>query len=790
MASRRETIFVSIASYRDTQCQYTIQDLFQKAKHPDRVVAGVCFQVAPSDSDSFLLDLGTWSARIRTYFLHHTEARGPCYARALIQQELFRNEDFYFQIDSHMRFVQDWDVLCLEQLACCKSQKPILTTYAGSYTLPKHYVPGMPDCAELAPCRAVPILCADTFGDAQKDDPFLRIKTRQCRTDFRKKPPPSLFWTARFAFSRGDVVKDVPYDPHLEYVFFGEEIGMSARLWTAGWDFFHPTQELAYHLGSRAHRYWFREVQTTPEQIARETRAKHRLCGLLGTFWKETLHAPPARPYDLGTKRSLLEYQGFAGVDFAAQRVLDHGHLGGQPADAFAPLWAEAERDQIMLSNQLKDVESWAGKGSKGASTAEAAAAMTAKAPQASSQAVEQAKDLARLRIHSLRAQGEGPTTNLELARAFAELGQLEESSGNGRAAAAALEQGLGHLSTAKEELPLEKPEIFEASVASTEASLRISLQEFPAAKALLKGAVKSSVAALEKHGLEALHVAHATIDAIHTSHERTDDRKGLQSYHHSFEALLQALWKLVGDEPSEVPRLTAAQPPPEDGSEPELARLLHRLVLVCVATGREKDMALVKTVFQRFRMARESPALLRLLAMLQSAGKGGWGAPPMDLMVKGGGDYGKGYGKQEPQAPQAPKEAKGLLRTLLSNEAIPGGKWNNDDNTLFVGGLPEDMTNLEMYQIFAPFGPIAPRGATALLDKETGKCTGIGFVNFMEKDAAERAIRVLNSFPFLDGSWLTVKKKGPPKSKGEGKGDEKGSGKPSKGEKGKGSKS
>ena len=28
-------------------------------------------------------------------------------------------------------------------------------------------------------------------------------------------------------------------------------------------------------------------------------------------------------------------------------------------------------------------------------------------------------------------------------------------------------------------------------------------------------------------------------------------------------------------------------------------------------------------------------------------------------------------------------------------------------------------MTNLEMYQIFAPFGPIAPRGATALLDKD-----------------------------------------------------------------------
>ena len=33
-------------------------------------------------------------------------------------------------------------------------------------------------------------------------------------------------------------------------------------------------------------------------------------------------------------------------------------------------------------------------------------------------------------------------------------------------------------------------------------------------------------------------------------------------------------------------------------------------------------------------------------------------------------------------------------------------------------------------------------------------------------------AIRALNSWPFEDGSRLTVKKKGPPKSKGEGKGD------------------
>ena len=37
--------------------------------------------------------------------------------------------------------------------------------------------------------------------------------------------------------------------------------------------------------------------------------------------------------------------------------------------------------------------------------------------------------------------------------------------------------------------------------------------------------------------------------------------------------------------------------------------------------------------------------------------------------------DYGKGgFG--------APKEAKGLVRAVVSAQVVPGGKWNNDDNT------------------------------------------------------------------------------------------------------------
>lgn len=33
---------------------------------------------------------GAFAKQVRNLFLHHSEARGPCYARARIQQELFQ----------------------------------------------------------------------------------------------------------------------------------------------------------------------------------------------------------------------------------------------------------------------------------------------------------------------------------------------------------------------------------------------------------------------------------------------------------------------------------------------------------------------------------------------------------------------------------------------------------------------------------------------------------------------------------------------------------------------------
>ena len=50
----------------------------------------------------------------------------------------------------------------------------------------------------------------------------------------------------------------VPFGPLLPYIFMGEEISMSARLWTSGYDIFSPTTNVLNHYYVRRHypKFW------------------------------------------------------------------------------------------------------------------------------------------------------------------------------------------------------------------------------------------------------------------------------------------------------------------------------------------------------------------------------------------------------------------------------------------------------------------------------------------------------------------------------------------------------
>ena len=296
------TIFVSMVCYRDCEGRFTLTDLFSKAKDPAKIFVGVVWQHAnPGDGDIFENEVRYHSLddvpealhkQIRQIHVHYKDAEGPVYARHLAQR-LYQDEEYYLQIDSHTRFVQDWDEKLLRMLNRCPSEKPMLTSYPLGYKLrdEKERNKAAEDMSfaveeETERVRAeqkdpsVRLLHAKTYeitrrfrwsaASADADLPEDQTPAVICANKFQRnglcsfapkqlkeaptEPTRSLFWSGSFSFCRAVAFEECPYDPHLPYLMMGEELVMGARFFTHGWDFFIPTESVLFHLYDRSYR--------------------------------------------------------------------------------------------------------------------------------------------------------------------------------------------------------------------------------------------------------------------------------------------------------------------------------------------------------------------------------------------------------------------------------------------------------------------------------------------------------------------------------------------------------
>jgi len=61
----------------------------------------------------------------------------------------------------------------------------------------------------------------------------------------------------------------------------------------------------------------------------------------------------------------------------------------------------------------------------------------------------------------------------------------------------------------------------------------------------------------------------------------------------------------------------------------------------------------------------------------------------------------------------------------------------------IFVAGLPYDLDDAELEEIFEKFGPVV--SAKVAMDKETGKSKGFAFVEMQNREEGQEAIDSLN---------------------------------------------
>lgn len=330
--SSRETIFISVASYRDPDCKTTLEDIFEKAEFPNRIYIGVCEQnhqdeiretcVPMRNPNKVSTEQGVLGEyieidksleRISVIRVPYIDAKGPTYARYLCSS-LWNGQTYYLQIDSHTTFMKNWDSKLIKMIKECSRDG------RGSNTVISYFPP---DSSGFdAESQQVPYTC----NSVVQSNGVVRAAVA-----VTMKPPqkctPILHLAAGMIFLKSDFLRDVPFDPWLDYVFDGEEILLSARLWTNGYDFFMPQENICSHLyndGSdeTKKRSLIWEDASGKGVEIRKQGAIQRMKHLLGVIPESKVPEEfrmYLKAYGMGTKRSLSDFYHFIGVKYPIQ---------------------------------------------------------------------------------------------------------------------------------------------------------------------------------------------------------------------------------------------------------------------------------------------------------------------------------------------------------------------------------------------------------------------------------------------------------------------------------------
>lgn len=318
-----DTIFVQIAAYRDPDLPATLHNLLEQAANPDRLRFGICLQLAEDDPMAWREPAFPDHNHQQVRFVAAADSRGACWARSQAQG-FYDDERFLLQIDSHMRAVKHWDELLLQTWSHCDDPKAVLSVYPNGFQQP----------CQLQ-TSTLPVMAAKEFDNygILKFQGISRFKLPEFQP---AKPLPNAFIAGGFLFGPGEIVKKVPYDPSL--YFYGEEISMSARLWTHGFNIYSPNQLLLFHLyksgaqnGDQSpthwsdHNDWF---QLNRRSLVRVHTLLESLSVAPSNLQPTIEDVDDLNHFCLGNERSLQDYEHWAGVNFKSQSITEEALAG------------------------------------------------------------------------------------------------------------------------------------------------------------------------------------------------------------------------------------------------------------------------------------------------------------------------------------------------------------------------------------------------------------------------------------------------------------------------------
>lgn len=302
-----DSIFLSIASYRDPELLKTITSAIINADIPSRVTIGVCDQHEIGQITPF-----EHLMNVKVYRVPWNEVEGSvCWARKLIQQKFFEGQDWFFQVDSHTQFSKGWDTRLIKMYESI-GKKCVISVGPPYYHDPS--TPGHVPPHNMSRVEERNGMYFETTVRQQKLDmlhPGGSFMYGFVDAEDTSKPFLGRHISAALLFAPGQWVEDVPYDS--EIYFHGEEGNLALRSWTNGYDIYNPNELIIWHLNydfPTRKRHWtdFSEEDKHPLEVKSYKR------------YEDVLFSEDSRErlgkLGLGDERSMKEWEIYSGVDY------------------------------------------------------------------------------------------------------------------------------------------------------------------------------------------------------------------------------------------------------------------------------------------------------------------------------------------------------------------------------------------------------------------------------------------------------------------------------------------
>jgi hypothetical protein len=286
--------------------------------------------------------------RFKILDYHWSKSKGLCWARSEIQK-LWEGEEYTLQLDSHHRFLQDWDTELIEMMKMTGSEKPIITSYAGMYR------PSDNQLLNVEPYKMV----ASNFTPGGTI--LFRPHTIENWQNL-DKPIPARFVSGHFFFTIGKHCEEYKYDPNI--YFAGDEISLSIRSFTLGYDLFHPHKTVVWHEYTREGRtkHWtdFNTDNLSTGVVEKpwwemDNDSKRRLRHML----QEEDNNIDLGEYGLGNVRTHRDYELYAGINFKEKRLHDDTLRGVNPPINDETEWYLRQKQVFELELDIPHTENF-----------------------------------------------------------------------------------------------------------------------------------------------------------------------------------------------------------------------------------------------------------------------------------------------------------------------------------------------------------------------------------------------------------------------------------------------